>query len=234
MPDPNLELLEWAMECLGPVADEIVLVGGCATGLLITDPAAAPPRVTRDVDVIAAITNHAEYHATGDRLRKQGFTEDTSDEALICRWKSGDLTLDLIPTHPDLLGFGNAWFEAAYREANRTTLPSGRTLRHVTAPYFLATKLLAFDSRGEGDFMSSHDIEDLVSVLDGRPTLPAEVAGADPALRHFLAARFSMLLASEAFLEAIPGHLNPDDASQGRMPTVLERISAIAQGDSRV
>lgn len=228
MADPNLELLEWAIECLGPVADEIVLVGGCATGLLMTDPAAAPPRVTRDVDVIAAITTQAEYHATSERLRQQGFKEDTSDEALICRWKSGELIIDLIPTHPDLLGFGNEWFEAAYREATRITLPSGKTLRHVTAPYFLATKLLAFDGRGNRDFMSSPDIEDLVSVLDGRPGLAEEIAAAEPDLRRFLTDRFSKLLASESFLEAVPGHLNPEEASQARVALIMERMQIIA------
>ncbi|MFU8821741.1 MAG: hypothetical protein ACNA8G_09305 [Gammaproteobacteria bacterium] len=228
MPDPNLELLEWAMDCLGPVAEDVVLVGGCATGLLITDQAAARPRVTRDVDVIAAITTLAQYHATGKRLRQQGFEEDTSEEALICRWKLGDLTLDLIPTNPDLLGFGNEWFEAAYREASQARLSSGKRLRHVTPPYFLATKLLAFDSRGGGDFMASPDIEDLVSVLDGRPTLAGEVAAAEPGLRRFLADRFSKLLASEPFLEALPGHLNPDDASQSRAPFILDRMREIA------
>ena len=228
MADANLELLQWAVDLLGPVADEIVLVGGCATGLLITDPAAAPPRVTRDVDVIAAITTYAQYHFTGDRLRKQGFQEDTSDEALICRWKAGELTLDLIPTNPSILGFGNRWFEAAYDDAVPTTLPSGRILRHVTAPYFMATKLLAFESRGGGDFTTSPDIEDMVSVLDGRPALPDEVACSKPELRRFLAERFTELLTSETFLEALPGHLNPDEASQARVPLILERARSIA------
>jgi hypothetical protein len=39
----------------------------------------------------------------------------------------------------------------------------------ITAPYFLACKLAAFRSRGEGDYLMSHDMEDIVAVLDGRP-----------------------------------------------------------------
>jgi hypothetical protein len=48
-------------------------------------------------------------------------------------------------------------------------LPSGAGVRSVSAPYFLATKLEAFDGRGSGDYLTSHDIEDLVAVIDGRP-----------------------------------------------------------------
>jgi len=54
---PNLELLLTAANALRPLLPEIVFVGGCATGLLITDPAAAPVRRTYDVDVIAEITS---------------------------------------------------------------------------------------------------------------------------------------------------------------------------------
>jgi hypothetical protein len=44
MPNPNLELLELAAERLRQLLPEIVFVGGCTTGLLIDDPAAAPVR----------------------------------------------------------------------------------------------------------------------------------------------------------------------------------------------
>jgi hypothetical protein len=42
MPNPNLELLGLTAERLRRILSEIVFVGGCATGLLIDDPGAAP------------------------------------------------------------------------------------------------------------------------------------------------------------------------------------------------
>jgi hypothetical protein len=57
--DPNLELLRTAAQRLRPLLPEIVFVGGCVTGLLITDPGAAPVRMTYDVDVIAEIVSYA-------------------------------------------------------------------------------------------------------------------------------------------------------------------------------
>jgi hypothetical protein len=39
--DPNRALFESVVQILAPVLDELVFVGGCTTGLFITDPAAA-------------------------------------------------------------------------------------------------------------------------------------------------------------------------------------------------
>jgi hypothetical protein len=52
---PNLDPLERAAAMLQPLLPEIVFVGGCATGLLITDPGAGAVRGTYDVDVITEI-----------------------------------------------------------------------------------------------------------------------------------------------------------------------------------
>ena len=60
MNDPNLPLLEAAVRLLQPLLDELVFVGGCATGLLITDPAAGGIRPTKDVDTIAEVASYAE------------------------------------------------------------------------------------------------------------------------------------------------------------------------------
>jgi hypothetical protein len=79
MPNPNLELLELAAERLRQLLPEIVFVGGCATGLLIDDPAAAPVRGTYDVDVIAEIGSYAEYTVFSERLRGLGFIEDSRE-----------------------------------------------------------------------------------------------------------------------------------------------------------
>ena len=73
----------------------VVFVGGCATGLLIDDPAAAPKRRTYDVDVIAEIGSYAEYTVFSERLRALGFKENSREGAPLCRWTHGALTLDV-------------------------------------------------------------------------------------------------------------------------------------------
>lgn len=49
--DPNVAIVELVANKLGRLADKVVLVGGCATGLLITDTARPPVRATQDVDL---------------------------------------------------------------------------------------------------------------------------------------------------------------------------------------
>jgi len=64
--------------------EELVFVGGCVTGLLITDEAAGAPRSTLDVDAIAEITSYAGYTSFGERLRQLGFEPDTREGAPLC------------------------------------------------------------------------------------------------------------------------------------------------------
>ncbi len=226
--NPNLEILEMAVERLGPLADEMVFLGGCATGLLLTDIAAPPIRATQDVDVITEAASLGDYHRLSEQLRSRGFREDQSPGAPICRWVAAGVVLDVMPTKPEILGFGNEWYQPAL-EAAAVDLPSGRRIRMVTAPYFLATKLAAFDGRGRGDYVMSHDMEDLVAVLDGRPEVVAEVKQANEAVRKYLTTRFTTLLRDANFVAALPDHLPSDMASQARVPLVVERITAIAE-----
>lgn len=101
-------------------------------------------------------------------------------------------------------------------------------VRVATTPYFIATKLEAFAGRGNGDYQASHDLEDIITVVDGRPELAEEVGTAAAALKTYLEERIGALLETDAFLEAIPGHLAADDASQQRAPVVLRRLEKIA------
>ena len=95
--DPNRQLLESAAELLRPLLDELVFVGGCATGLLITDAGAGGVRPTRDVDTIAQVSGYGAYARLSERLRALGLREDT-DDGVICRWRHGGMIIDVMPT----------------------------------------------------------------------------------------------------------------------------------------
>ncbi|HEX5036743.1 MAG TPA: hypothetical protein VFX30_06260 [bacterium] len=229
----NLQTIRKAIERLGPLANQVVLLGGGSTELLLTDPGAPTARKSDDVDVIAKLETQTEYYAFADLLRQTGFTEDTSPDAPICRWKSdtGDL-LDIIPTSEDVFGFGNRWCGPALANAEWIDLSDTPGLqirvRRITAPYFIATKLEAFDDRGNGDYQASHDMEDIIAVIDGRPEIIDDTLGAPKDLQDYLKDRFKRLLKTNKFLEALPGHLPPDDASQKRLSLVIERIRSLA------
>lgn len=73
----------------------------------------------------------------------------------------------------------------------------------------------------------SHDLEDIITIMDGRPELVDEVSKSERDLRKYLSAKFKSLLADSQFRDALPGHLLPDAASQERITIVLERIQQI-------
>lgn len=227
MADPNRALFERVVDLLRPVLDELVFVGGCATGLLITDPAATGIRPTKDVDAIVDVSSYAEYAGLSERLRAIGMTEDTSEGAPLCRWRHRDTIVDIMPTDGRVLGFSNAWYVPAIRSAQTVPI-KGHPVRLVTPVYFLATKLEAFHGRGKDDVVMSHDLEDVVTVIDGRSEILDEIDVADQAVRHFIASEISRLMADKVFTDSLSGFLNPDRASQARRPLLETRLRAIA------
>ncbi len=227
--NPNVEILEAAVAGLGPLCDQMAFLGGCAAGLLITDPAAPPIRVTRDVDVIIEVASRSEYHRFSASLRKLGFSEDRSEQAPICRWRGHGVLLDVMPTNLDILGFGSKWYERAFASAQMHQLQSGHQIRLISAPYFLLTKLTAFEWRGNGDYALSHDVEDLLAVVDGRPEIVEEIQNLETDALTYLAGEIATLLAKRDFVDSLPGHLPGDFGSQARLPILINRLEEIAK-----
>lgn len=221
----TIEMLEMAAHALGELREEVVLVGGAIVALLVTDPAAPEVSSTKDLDIVVSITSLAGYEGLRRRLRELGFVEDTREGAPICRFveRERGLVVDVMPTDPRILGFANRWFPLAHATADSHPLPSGRRLWIASAPCFLATKLEAFDSRGEGDWTGSKDVEDLLAVIHGREAVVREVEASSEAVRIYLAQRAGLLLASVDFLRSIEGHLPGEDAG-----VVIERLRGMA------
>ena len=133
-----------------------------------------------------------------------------------------------MPLDESILGFSNRWYRAAAGAAIVHRLTDDLEVRVVTASYFLATKLEAFKGRGRGDFFASHDLEDLVFVVDARPTIVEEVRAEGHSLREYLQVEIARLLAMRGFIDALPAYLLPDAASQARIGVVLRRLEGLA------
>lgn len=224
--DPNIDIVEVVVSALGDLREELVLVGGCAAGLMITEDDRPPVRATVDVDPVAEVVTHTEYHALAKKLRKIGFHEDQGN--VICRWRYRDVIIDVMPTAADILGFSNRWYEQAVKEAQDFILPSGTTIKLISPPLLFATKLEAFYGRGNGDYGASHDIEDIMNLVDGRPELLIEIEHADHILRDYLKDEVEDLLAEPLFIDTIPWHFGANKENQERVPIVISRLRKIA------
>jgi hypothetical protein len=132
-----------------------------------------------------------------------------------------------MPTAEEVLGFANRWYIPALAAAQWMQLAE-LEIRVITPVYFVATKLEAFRARGHGDVSGSHDLEDVVTVIDGRPEIIDEVSSAPEDVRDYIATAFQELMANRAFADALPGFLLPDSATQARLPLLRERLTALA------
>lgn len=223
--DQNIQLLEAVVRALTPVLDRVVFVGGCTIGLLITDSTRPPVRATQDVDMVVELASRHAYYAFSEELRALGLVEDPE---VICRWKLGTIKVDVMPTDEETLGFSNRWYPRVLAEAQTRELPSGAKIQLATAPLMLATKFEAFRHRGEFDYGGSHDMEDIVNLVDGRPELVAEVLGTDEELRSYLQNEVDELLADTYFAPTVVWHLRPDAEQEEREEIVLRRFMQIA------
>jgi hypothetical protein len=183
----STEQLEAAATALGPLLKEVVFLGGASIHLWLSDPAAPATRTTDDVDVISDITSLTAYYRLGERLRERGFSE-ASDSHVICRWhhhESG-LILDVMPDDEHVLGFSNPWYKHTIQTATDRRLPSGTQIRAATPPSIIATKLAAWNGRGNNDMLRSLDLHDILVITDGRPELPDEIAAQTPELQSYI------------------------------------------------
>jgi predicted nucleotidyltransferase len=132
-----------------------------------------------------------------------------------------------MPVDQAILGFSNEWYGAAVDQTQRHELRSGLTISIPRPPVFLATKLAAFKGRGDDDLLGSHDLEDIITLVAGRPEIVEEVRGAVDAVRIWIAGEISALLEQPDFDYALQGAL-PDAV---RIPEfgreVLDRFQAI-------
>jgi hypothetical protein len=229
MATANFDLLVEVANHLRPLLSEVVFLGGCTTELFVTDTGAAEVRPTVDVDVVVEITSQVEYWDFSERLRGLGFSEDIREGAPRCRWLINEKQLDVMPIDENILGYSNPWYAAAIESAHAETIAPGLQIRLISAPYFIATKIVAFRGRGKGDYRMSHDLEDILTVIDGRASIVDEIRAQEDVVRTYLAKEMGDLFDTPAFREALPGYVQPDPGNQARVPVIEERIRQIAE-----
>ena len=207
--------------------DELCVVGGCVAGLLISDPGASPVRPSEDVDLIVEATQYTAYHKFCEGLIGRGFSQHPEGKDPICRWRRNGLVVDIMPLDESDLGFSNRWYIPAFETRQVLTLPGGSVIHHIDAPHFLATKLTAFEDRGEGDHAMSHDLEDLVRVVDGRPEILDEVAASKRELRIHVASGLKAVRADRLFVEAFPTYFDDGPERARIIDKRLESLSSL-------
>ncbi len=231
MPELNIGALRAVAAVLDKTRLVYAFTGGSIVNLLLDDPEFSPVRPTDDVDVIIEAVASSRYSDVEEMLRGYGFNHDVSVGAPRCRWILGKFTVDIMPTQGDQLGLNTTWFKEVL--ACSIVKEYAHTSFRIVSPIgFLVTKYIAFIDRGNEDYYASHDIEDFVTIIDGRKNIVAEVNAAPVDLKRYLVTAISHLCSEPKFIEALPGYLQADPASQQRLPLLrlkLRRISELAR-----
>jgi hypothetical protein len=227
MPSP-VESIHIVARRLDALEIPYAFLGGAVMPFLVDDPALTEFRPTKDVDAIVEAISYPSMSAIEQRLRNLGFQHDTSPDAPSCRWLVEGCKLDLLPTEGRVFGMNSKWFPEALQSAIKVPMESDYSVNVISPAFFLATKLEAFKDRGNRDYFGSSDLEDIITLADGRRGIVGEVAGAPPAVRSFVASSFAALLRISDFLDAFPGHLSSITGARQRRSIVMDRLTSIA------
>lgn len=229
MPSVHEQMIGRVARALGDdLASKVAFVGGCATALLVTDEQIqSEVRFTEDVDVIVHVLGYGQWRLLEQRLAQRGFV-DSQDDAVLCRKRLRDgeaheLIVDFMPDDERILGFSNRWYAQALESAIHHSLTDGCLIRLVSAPYFLGTKLEAYKGRGNADPMASRDVEDLINLVAGRPSLIDEFHDSPRDLRRSVASALEDLMGHRDFDYAVASACR----NAARERHVLERFDAL-------
>jgi len=101
----------------------------------------------------------------------------------------------------------------------------GETIQILPAACFLATKFEAFKDRGN-DYRTSHDIEDIIYVIDNRTTIVDEIAQSPAEIRHFLQDVLKSIFQKGLMDDVLMAHIHPLMLDE-RLPFAQEKINNI-------
>lgn len=111
----NLVRIKAVYEALEELAPEVVFVGGAVVSLYADRPA-VETRPTDDVDILVELMNYSGYAAIEEKLRLKGFVNDL-ESGVICRYRIHGITVDVMPTGENILGFSNRWYAEGFNNA---------------------------------------------------------------------------------------------------------------------
>jgi hypothetical protein len=224
--DNSIDMLMVVAKILDRLPQPVVYTGGATIPLYLDAVSARDMRPTDDVDCVVEITSQREYYRLSATLRELGLSEDASAGAPLCRWLCEGIKLDVMPVNPEVLGFGNQWYEQGVAEAIDFILPNGMKIKIFTIAYLLASKIAAFGSRGRNQFYFSKDFEDIITLFNGCPNLIIEIAIGEVKVKKFI---IEWIKTERNNLDAMaPAFLSSSERLAGRDKLLLETIELLA------
>lgn len=219
----NIGVVAEIAEALGEIKDDIVFVGGAVVSLYTDDPTADEIRPTKDIDMTLQIVNLHHWQLINEKLAVLGFNPDPYGQS-ICSYKYKDIPVDIMATEDGPLGPANRWYKLGF-ENLWTARAKQQEIKILSAPCYLATKFEAFKNRGS-DYRTSHDIEDIIYIIDNRINIVEDIARENELISSFIKERLNEIVKKGLLKEVLMAHIHPIMSDQ-RIPIVEEKITKI-------
>lgn len=226
----NIAVVAEVAEALQHIKQDMVFVGGAVVSLYTDDPAADEIRPTQDIDMTLNIVNLSHWEKVQTQLGALGFHPDPFGHA-ICSYKYKDIPVDIMATEDGPLGPANSWYKIGF-ENLWTAKAKEQDIKILSASCYLATKFEAFNNRGT-DYRTSHDIEDIVYVLDNRIGIVEEIANDDSRIANFIKEQLQIITNKGMMQELLMAHIHPLMLDE-RLPIVEEKITQILNKNYRI
>jgi predicted nucleotidyltransferase len=221
----NNAIIERVANALGELNEKVIYVGGATVSLYINDPAADDVRPTKDVDISIKVASFVELEDIREQLTDKGFIQ-SSDLDVICRFKLEDILVDVMATKPIAWAPANPWFEKGFEKLEKTKV-NDITIQIMPITFFLASKFTAFHDRGGNDPRFSHDLEDIVYILDNRTDWHQILINEpDQEVKEFLINEFRNILTSNKIKEAILGNLFYETQDK-RFSMIMDKVNKV-------
>lgn len=219
----NIAVVAEVAKALKDLKQNMVFVGGAVVSLYTDDPAADEIRPTKDIDLTVNILNLNHWEKIQDELSALGFYPDPFGHA-ICSYKYKDIPIDIMTTEDGPFGLTNQWYKIGFENLWKVKAKD-EDITVLSAPCYLATKFEAFNNRGS-DYRTSHDIEDIVYVLDNRIGIVNEIANDDKRVTNFIRQQLQSIKDKGLLEEVLIAHIHPIIFEE-RLPIVEEKIEQI-------
>ena len=221
----NLGVVAEIANALGDLNEFIVFVGGAVVSVYADDDAADEVRPTQDIDLTLKLFD-INQQDLDKQLAERGFHLDINSEA-ICSYKYEGIAVDVMAATNSMHGPTNRWYAIGFDSLQEFKIDSV-VIQILSAPCYLATKFEAYNDRGENDYRTSHDFDDIIYVLDNRTTIVEEIKQADDKTKKFLCAELRKIVQNRHSEEILSAQLHPLIREE-RYPMLLEKIKTIIE-----
>lgn len=221
----NIDVVAEIAEALKHYKDLMVFVGGAVVSLYTDDPASDEIRPTKDIDMTLNVINMGDWNKIQEELAKLKFYPDPAGQA-ICSYRYKNIPVDIMASEDGPFGPSNRWYKVGF-ENLWTVNAREQEIKILSAPCYLATKFEAFNSRGK-DYRISHDIEDIIYILDNRTTIVEEVIESKEIVKEFLKEQIEQIKDKGLLDEVLMAHIHPLMLEE-RLPIINEKIAQILE-----